>query len=212
MKNNSIKKILLQSNRWMRLLATIPLIISVIIYTHHLFVYQRAVNNIHQANEVSSKFRTHIIENIWDLVYGLTTPKEFNENNIVNNLREEINEIKRNTKTQTETSTLNLTLESIDVLEGHIEKIKDNILQNEPLRKNEILMQQVESSNLLVIDILQEFVEGEINYASNKGTEVMHSVIILSFIEVGILIFNFVLLKKINGYLTKMWESQLMNL
>lgn len=207
MKNNSIKKILLQSNRWMRLLATIPLIISVIIYTHHLFVYQRAVNNIHQANEVSSKFRTHIIENIWDLVYGLTTPKEFNENNIVNNLREEINEIKRNTKTQTETSTLNLTLESIDVLEGHIEKIKDNILQNEPLRKNEILMQQVESSNLLVIDILQEFVEGEINYASNKGTEVMHSVIILSFIEVGILIFNFVLLKKINGYLTKNVEK-----
>lgn len=203
MKKKSIKNILLQSNRWMGLLATIPLIISVIIYTHHLFVYQRAVDNIHQANKVSSRFRTDVLEDIWDLVYGQTTPEIFNDNNIVNDLRQEVNDIKYNTETLTETSTLNLTLEAIDALEDHIEKIESNILNNEPIEKNEIIMKQVESSNLLVLDILQEFVEIEINYASNKGTEVMHSVIVLSFIQVGILLFNFIFLKKINNYLTK---------
>lgn len=138
MKKKSIKNILLQSNRWMGLLATIPLIISVIIYTHHLFVYQRAVDNIHQANKVSSRFRTDVLEDIWDLVYGQTTPEIFNDNNIVNDLRQEVNDIKYNTETLTETSTLNLTLEAIDALEDHIEKIESNILNNEPIEKTRL--------------------------------------------------------------------------
>ncbi|MBU5594325.1 histidine kinase [Amphibacillus sp. MSJ-3] len=207
MKKKTIKEVFLQSNRWMGLVATIPLIISVIIYTHHLFVYQRAVTNIHQANKVSSRFRTDVLEDIWDLVYGQTTPERFNHNNTVNDLRQEIEIIKHNTETQTGTSTLNLTLEAIDALEDHIEKIEYNILNNESLEKNEGIMKQVESSNLLVLDILQEFVEIEINYASNKGSKVMHSVVILSFIQVGILVFNFIFLKKVNHYLAKNVEE-----
>ncbi|WP_373737881.1 hypothetical protein [Jeotgalibaca porci] len=70
----TIRELIFQSTKWMRLLAIIPLVVSIIIYTNHLFTYQRAVNNIHRANEISTAFRTQVIEDVWGLVYGQVTP------------------------------------------------------------------------------------------------------------------------------------------
>ncbi len=36
----TIRELIFQSTKWMRLLAIIPLVVSIIIYTNHLFTYQ----------------------------------------------------------------------------------------------------------------------------------------------------------------------------
>lgn len=201
-KQTTIKELLSQSNKWMRLLATIPLVVSILFYTNHLFTYQRVVDNVHQANAIASTFRTQVIEDVWGLVYGQVKPDDFSKNNTIAVLREDIKSILSNTESQNERSTLNLTLEAIDSMEAYVETIKENITYNQPTVKNDLLMEQVESSNLLVLDILQQFVEDEIHYASTKGSEVMKSVIILSILEASILWATFIFSRRIKNLLT----------
>lgn len=208
-KKITIKELFFQSTRWMRILATIPLVVSVMIYTNYLMTYQRAVDNINQANNISSTFRTYLLEDVWDLVYGTVKPDEFSDDNIIKDVNVKIREIQLNTKEQNELATLNLATEAIDSLESHIRNIQDNIVKQRPMAENEKIMKQVEASNLLVLDILQEFVEVEIQYASTKGSDVMQSVIVLSVIEVMILIITFIFSRNIKQLLTVSVEEPL---
>lgn len=205
----TIRELIFQSTKWMRLLAIIPLVVSIIIYTNHLFTYQRAVNNIHRANEISTAFRTQVIEDVWGLVYGQVTPAVFSQENIITDLREDITDMADKAQSQAEHATLMLTLEAVDSMETYVETIKENIVMNQPVAKNENVMLQVESSNLLVLDILQEFIEVEINFASSTGSEVMNSVIVLSIIEGFVLLATFILSKRIKHSLTKNVEMPL---
>ena len=205
----TIRELIFQSTKWMRLLAIIPLVVSIVIYTNHLFTYQRAVNNIHRANEISTAFRTQVIEDVWGLVYGQVTPAVFSQENIITDLREDITDMADKAQSQAEHATLMLTLEAVDSMEMYVATIKENIVINQPVAKNENVMLQVESSNLLVLDILQEFIEVEINFASSTGSEVMNSVIVLSIIEGFVLLATFIFSKRIKHSLTKNVEMPL---
>lgn len=208
-KKLTIKELFFQSTRWMRLLATIPLVVSIMIYTYFLMTYQQAVDNINQANEISSTFRSHLLEDVWDLVYGTVKPEEFNEDNIITDVKVSIQNIQSHTKQQTELATLNLASKALDSLDSYVTTIQDNIMKQRPMVENEKIMIQVEATHLLVLDILQEFVEIEIQYASTQGNHVMQAVIVLSVIEAMILVVTFIFSTNIKQILTTQVEEPL---
>ncbi|MBO1301094.1 MULTISPECIES: sensor histidine kinase [unclassified Enterococcus] len=199
MKKNESIKVLLQHTSWLMLsLAIAPLIISIALYTHYLFSYEKSIHNISIANQIASTVEETIIEEALGLTYGQITPEEFQDSNQVSRIKEEIRDIKITTQNSQELATLNIVLRSLDNVTDYLDKIIENIQQKKAFAENQALMLHVESAVKLAHDILQDFVKIEIDTASVKSEEVRSSLVILSTIEVIIIALIFLLTRRIN--------------
>ncbi|WP_235186300.1 HAMP domain-containing protein [Enterococcus mundtii] len=199
MKKNESIKVLLRHTSWLMLsLAITPLIISIALYTHYLFSYEKSIHNISIANQIASNVEETIIEEALGLTYGQITPEEFQQSNQINRIKEEISAIKVSTQNSQELATLNIVLRSLDNVSDYLDKIIANIYQKETFAENQALMLHVESAVKLAHDILQDFVKIEIDAASVKSEEVRSSLVILSTIEAVIIVLIFLLTRKFN--------------
>src|SRR5699024_9907795 len=91
----TIKELFLQTNKFMMILAIIPLLFSSFLYMRQIFAYQHTIRNVQLANEISEEVDENTLEGFWNLVTG----QETNEDIITVDLREKINKIKNNTTT-----------------------------------------------------------------------------------------------------------------
>ncbi|MGM9903454.1 hypothetical protein A5844_000634 [Enterococcus sp. 10A9_DIV0425] len=197
-KTESIKS-LLQNTSWLMLfLAIVPLIISIALYTHYLFSYEKSISNISMANTIASSVEETVIEETLGLTYGQITPEEFQKSNQVNRIKKEIDDIKKSTQEPQELTTLNIVLRSLDNITNYLDKIIKNIQQQKSFEENQALMAHVESAVKLSHDILQDFVKIEIDVAAAKSQEVRDSLLILSALEVVIIAFIFLLTRNTN--------------
>lgn len=180
-KNPSLKQIFSQVNKWMLIFAILPLITSVILYSQQILIYQRTITNVQNANKITASVNTRVREELWNLVSGQISVKQYEKKNIVKQLRRETNELRANTTTSEEVSILQVTSRVLDTLVDHQHEIIDNIKHDDQAYdKNKEIMVQVESVTSLLSDILQQYVGVEIKLAGKKNNELFHSLIFLS--------------------------------
>ena len=179
MKKTSIKGIFQQTNKLMILVAFLPLLISSIFYSRQIFIYQNTINNIEEANQLSGKVDAIILEEMWDLVFGQKSVADVQVNNVIEELRADLDHIQTNTNTAKEKNTLAVALRTLDSLETYQNKLIENIANDEPLEKNQYVMVQVDSVIELLSEILQEFVRVEISLASQTNQDLIQSVLLL---------------------------------
>lgn len=211
-KNLSIKQIFSQTNKFMLAVAIIPLLSSVILYSRQIFLYQTAVKNIQQANAIAAKVDDEVLEEMWDLVFGRIPLKDYKQHGIVAELQQEIHAIQENTSTNQELSTLDVSLRVLDTLKHYQAEIIANIENNEPIAKNEEIMNQIDAVTQLLADILQDFVRVEINLASQKNEELVRSLIVLSLIELLITFAIIYFTRKNQKFLDKRIQAPLNSL
>ena len=145
MKKTSIKGIFQQTNKLMILVAFLPLLISSIFYSRQIFIYQNTINNIEEANQLSGKVDAIVLEEMWDLVFGQKSVADVQVNNVIEELRADLDHIQTNTNTAKEKNTLAVALRTLDSLETYQNKLIENIANDEPLEKNQYVMVQVDS-------------------------------------------------------------------
>ncbi|MHC5216590.1 sensor histidine kinase [Enterococcus sp. LJL128] len=208
----SIQQIFSQANKLMFALAVIPLLVSVILYSRQIFIYQNTVTNIQEANEIAAKVDDTVLEEMWDVVTGQIQLNDYKKNSIVDELRKDIYHIQENTSTKGERSILEVSLRIIDTLENYQEDILNNLTKENSYEKNKEVMVQVESVTQLLSDILQEFVRIEINLASQKNTELIQSLVFLSLIELLILVGIIYFVSKNRRFLNERVQEPLNNL
>ncbi|MCM0837215.1 hypothetical protein KTC80_27625, partial [Klebsiella pneumoniae] len=105
MKKTSIKGIFQQTNKLMILVAFLPLLISSIFYSRQIFIYQNTINNIEEANQLSGKVDAIVLEEMWDLVFGQKSVADVQVNNVIEELRADLDHIQTNTNTAKEKNT-----------------------------------------------------------------------------------------------------------
>ena len=135
MKKTSIKGIFQQTNKLMILVAFLPLLISSIFYSRQIFIYQNTINNIEEANQLSGKVDAIVLEEMWDLVFGQKSVADVQVNNVIEELRADLDHIQTNTNTAKEKNTLAVALRTLDSLETYQNKLIENIANDEPLEK-----------------------------------------------------------------------------
>ena len=202
-KNLSIKQIFAQANKAILLFAVIPLLLSILLYSQQLLIYQQTIANIQKGDAIALKVDQKVLESMWDLISGQVTVDEFNEENILEELRNDIREIKNNTNTLKEISTLDVSLRTIDTLEDYQNELINNILAKDFMDTNEEIINQVDSVTQLLSDILQDFVRVEIDLASKKNTTLVRSLILLTIVELGVLSTIFFYAKKNRRFLER---------
>ena len=109
-KSLSIKQIFAQANKAMLLFAVIPLLLSILLYSQQLLIYQQTIANIQKADAIALKVDQRVLESMWDLISGQVSVDEFKKENILEELRNDIRQIKSNTNTLKEISTLDETV------------------------------------------------------------------------------------------------------
>lgn len=187
-KSLSIKEIFAQTNKLMLILAIQPLLVSILMYSRQIVMYQETIKNVQKANAIASNVDGKVLGKMWDLVFGETAVSKYQENNVIKELRQKISLIQQNTHTAEESSTLDVSLRTLNTLKNYEKKIIKNIRDDRPVEENQELMNQVDSVTQLLSDILHEFVSVEINAASRKNTMMIHSLLVLSLFELIIVI------------------------
>lgn len=186
---SSIKRIFHQANALMFLLAVIPLVISIFIYSRQIFIYQQSIDNIQEANAISSKVNTDVLEELWDLAFGRISIGSYERSSILSEIRTDIEHIEENTATLAERNTLEVAFRTLDTLEDYQAQVIQNIADEEPMKKNEEIMVQIDDVTQLLYGVLQDFVKVEIDLAGQKNQEIIRSITILSAVEGCIFLF-----------------------
>lgn len=211
-KSLSIKQIFQQANKLMLILAILPLTISALLYSRQIFIYQKTVTNVQEANAIAAKVDETVLERMWDLVFGQITVSQYNRNTVVEELKADIHHIQENTTSNNEKNILKVALRILDTLEDYQQQIIENINLQDSVAKNEEIMYQVDNVTILLSDILQEFVRTEINLASQKNKEMYRSLFLLSVAEVLIIASIIYFVQKNRKFLDQKVQEPLNNL
>lgn len=208
----SIKQIFSQVNRLMLIFAILPLLLSAILYSRQILIYQHTLNNIQNANAIAAKVDDKVIEEMWDVVTGQISPTKYQRQSSIKQLTNEIATLQANVTTSEEKSILAVSSRVVATLTDQQSEILTNLNKPVAYDENTEIMSQAESATSLLSQILQEFVRTEINVASQKNQELIHSLVVLTFIEVIIVAIAIYISQKNHRLLINNIEKPLHNL
>ncbi|CZR01874.1 two-component system, sensor histidine kinase YesM [Trichococcus flocculiformis] len=208
----SIKDIFQQTNRLLFNITLIPLLVISIFYTRNILIYRSALANVEEANAVSTTVQENVLEELWDLVFGLIQVTDYESGNELEKVRLSIEEIQANTTTAKESATLDVALRTLDTLDNYISEMEKNISNGRPFDENEAIMVQVDAVTVLLYDILQDFVRVEIELAGKTSDDMLVSLYYLMLFELIIILTIIFSAKKNNRFLTQQIQEPLNDL
>ena len=205
----SIKEIFQQTNRLLFSITLIPLLVISIFYTRNILIYRNALTNVEEANAVSTIVQENVLEELWDLVFGLIETTDYEYDNKLENVRFAIEEIQDNTTTAKESATLDVALRTLDTLDNYISEMESNIANGRPFAENEAIMVQVDAVTVLLYAILQDFVRVEIELAGKTSDDMLVSLYYLLLFEFVIVLIIVYYARKNNRFLTQQIQEPL---
>lgn len=205
----SIKEIFQQTNRLLFSITLIPLLVISIFYTRNILIYRNALTNVEEANAVSTIVQENVLEELWDLVFGLIETTDYEYDNKLENVRFAIEEIQDNTTTAKESATLDVALRTLDTLDNYISEMESNIANGRPFAENEAIMVQVDAVTVLLYAILQDFVRVEIELAGKTSDDMLVSLYYLLLFEFIIVLIIVYYARKNNRFLTQQIQEPL---
>lgn len=208
----SIKEIFQQTNRLLFSITLIPLLVISIFYTRNILIYRSALANVEEANSVSTIVQENVLEELWDLVFGLIQVSDYESGNELEKVRLAIEEIQANTTTAKEAANLDVALRTLDTLDHYISKMESNIANERPFDENEAIMVQVDAVTVLLYAILQDFVRVEIELAGKTSDDMLVSLYYLILFELIIVLTIIYSAKKNNRFLTQQIQEPLNDL
>ena len=208
----SIKDIFQQTNRLLFSITLIPLLVISIFYTRNILIYRSALANVEEANAVSTTVQENVLEELWDLVFGLIQVTDYESGNELEKVRLSIEEIQANTTTAKESATLDVALRTLDTLDNYISEMEKNISNGRPFDENEAIMVQVDAVTVLLYAILQDFVRVEIELAGKTSDDMLVSLYYLMLFELIIVLTIIYSAKKNNRFLTQQIQEPLNDL
>ena len=211
-KTASIKDIFQQTNRLLFSITLIPLLVISIFYTRNILNYRSALANVEEANAVSTIVQENVLEELWDLVFGLIQVTDYEAGNELGKVRLAIEEIQANTTTAKESATLDVALRTLDTLDHYISEMESNIANGRPFAENEAIMVQVDAVTVLLYAILQDFVRVEIELAGQTSDDMLVSLYYLMLFELIIVLTIIYSAKKNNRFLTQQVQEPLNDL
>lgn len=211
-KTASIKDIFQQTNRLLFSITLIPLLVISIFYTRNILNYRSALANVEEANAVSTIVQENVLEELWDLVFGLIQVTDYEAGNELGKVRLAIEEIQANTTTAKESATLDVALRTLDTLDHYISEMESNIANGRPFAENEAIMVQVDAVTVLLYAILQDFVRVEIELAGQTSDDMLVSLYYLMLFELIIVLTIIYSAKKNNRFLTQQIQEPLNDL
>ncbi len=178
------------------ILATlVPFLIFILYYNFTLKQYERIIENVYNANSLSSRLQGEIYITIWNLVAGKTKFGANTQYELIDGIRTRLDELKKNANSEDDSYLIKVARNTLETIDSYVDRIGDNIANGRPVRDNEVILGEISAVSELLCDVIQKFVTAETEIAHIQNTRIQQSLDLMTFIQtllfVSILAFLF---------------------
>ena len=198
MRTNSIRKTLKFTNIVIILASIVPFFINTLYYNIALNQYEGIIENVYSANSLSSRLKGEIYTTMWNVVTGKTAFKENTQYELINRIKNNLDQLEKNANSEDNGYLVQVARNTLETMEGYVDKIGDNIAHNRPVSENEKILGEITSVSDLLYDVIQKFVAAEMDLAHVQNTKIKRSLDLMTLTQV--LLFVAILLFLLRNY------------
>lgn len=182
--SRSIKKTIQFSYVLIISLMILPTIYSFSVSRTYTNRYDKIITNVSKANRLNQMVKIEISNEIWDIVAGKKIFSEGKQYEIIQNIRNGIEEMAVSTELRQNRQYLEVSSRALLTLEKYVNILGDQIKTSAPVAENEIILEEVRGVASLIYDILQDFIVAEIESAAKTNDNIKKSFSFLSLIQI----------------------------
>lgn len=181
--SRSIKKTIQFSYVLIITLMILPTIYSFSVSRTYTSQYDKIITNVSKANRLNQMVKIEISNEIWDIVAGKKLFSDGNQYEIIQNIRNGIEEMAVSTQLSENRQYLEVSSRALLTLEKYVNTLGSQIEQSAPVADNEIILEEVRGVASLIYDILQDFIVAEIESAAKTNDRIKISYSFLTLIQ-----------------------------
>ncbi|HNY16749.1 MAG TPA: sensor histidine kinase [Treponemataceae bacterium] len=198
MRTNSIRKALKFTNIVIILASIVPFIINTLYYNIALNQYEGIIENVYSANSLSSRLKGDIYTTMWNIVTGKTEFRDNTQYELIGRIRNNLDQLEKNANSADNGYLVQVARNTLDTMEGYVDRIGDNIAHDRPVNENEKILGEITSLSDILYDVIQKFVAAEMDLAHIQNTKIQRSMDLMTLTQV--LLFVAILLFLLRNY------------
>ncbi len=170
-KSKSLKKSLRFSLVVIILLMVIPTMYSIVMFRFYTVRYDRIIMNVSSANSLSKVAKEELEGEIWDVVSGLKSFNEGRQYQLLRQVRVGIADMREGTSEEN-LEILEVASRTEKTLERYVELLGSQIVKQDPVSKNEEVMEQIRGVSSVLNDVFQSYIVAEIESAESANRNI----------------------------------------
>ena len=198
MRTNSIRKALKFTNIVIILASIVPFIINTLYYNIALNQYEGIIENVYSANSLSSRLKGDIYTTMWNIVTGKSEFRDNTQYELIGRIRNNLDQLEKNANSADNGYLVQVARNTLDTMEGYVDRIGDNIAHDRPVNENEKILGEITSLSDILYDVIQKFVAAEMDLAHIQNTKIQRSMDLMTLTQV--LLFVAILLFLLRNY------------
>jgi len=171
------------------ILLLFPLMLSIVVSFVNTFSYDRLIKNVEKTNRINQIVRTEITNELWDIVAGNKSFSAGSQFQIIDGIYAELADIMRTTRETENRQILEVTGRAMVTLTRYANRLGAQMDNNYPVIENERMLDEIRGISVLVSELLQDFIVGEIESAAAENLLIKRRAIIISIGQFIIVIF-----------------------
>jgi two-component system sensor histidine kinase YesM len=185
-RTHSIRKTLQVTNTVIILATLVPFLISTLYYNITLNQYERIIENVYNANSLSSRLQDEIYITMWNIVAGKTRFQDNTQYELMNRIRSRLDELAKNANSVNDSYLIQVARNTLETIESYVNKIGENIGARRPVRDNEKILGEISSVSELLYDVIQKFVAAEMEIAHIQNTRIRRSIDLMTIFQIAL--------------------------
>ena len=184
----SIRNTLKVMNIVLILATLVPFLIGALYYNFTLNQYERIIENVYSANNLSSNLQSEIYITIWNVVAGKTRFEDNTQYALMDRIKSRLDTLEKNADSEDDSYLIQVARNTLATMGSYIEKIGDNIANGRPVRLNEEILGEISSVGDLLYDVIQKFVAAETEIAHIRNSRIQRSLDIMILFQTGLFV------------------------
>lgn len=197
-RTDSIRKTLKFTNIVIILASIVPFIINTLYYNIAINQYEGIIENVYSANSLSSRLKDEIYTTMWNIVTGKTEFRDNTQYELIDRIKKNLDQLEKHANSADNGYLVQVARNTLETMEGYVDKIGDNIAHDRPVRENEKILGEITSVSDLLYDVIQKFVAAEMELAHIQNTKIQRSKDLMTLTQ--ILLFVAILLFLLRNY------------
>lgn len=198
----SIRKTLQVTNIVVILATLVPFLISTLFYNITLNKYEQIIENVYNANSLSSRLKGEIYITIWNVVSGKSRFEDDTQYALIDRIKTNLDQLEKNANSEDDSYLILVARNTLETMKRYVDKIGENIAQGQPVSENEKILNEITSVSELLYDVLQKFITSEVEIAYLQNIKIQRSIDLMTILEVmlfaSILAFLLLNFKRLN--------------
>ena len=153
----------------------VPTIISLVYLRNISAEYNRLIENIDFANELSNTAKTEVNKEIWEIVAGRKSFSEGRQYEIINTINEGLSVLHANTGEKKNLELIEAARRATGTLITYVDRLSSQIKNRAPVSENQQILIEIQGVSALIYDVLKEFTYAEINMMAKINISIQHT-------------------------------------